>query len=207
MDLGDLFKKYGSDKDVNGYTAFYAITLDHLREREMTILEIGIGTMLPDVPSSMHGYAREGYEPGGSLRAWRDYFVNSELHGIDIQPDTIIDDEERVTTHVASSLVKAEVDAFIQSFDDDFQGFDIIIDDGSHIGEDQLMTLKHFYPHLKPEGYYIIEDITDNSVVVSDSDQVGKIVNEDPFYFGGKRNNLCIIWKHALPSFATRENY
>jgi len=37
--------------------------------------------------------------------------------------------------------------------------FDIIIDDGSHSVRDQLISLKYFYPYLKSEGIYVIEDL------------------------------------------------
>ncbi|MDX1408062.1 MAG: hypothetical protein R3330_08015, partial [Saprospiraceae bacterium] len=39
------------------------------------------------------------------------------------------------------------------------EGFDIIIDDGSHIGEITRQSYRHlFHHHLKPGGVYIIED-------------------------------------------------
>ena len=36
--------------------------------------------------------------------------------------------------------------------------FDIIIDDGSHKLDDILKSLKFYFKHLKPKGFYIIED-------------------------------------------------
>ena len=78
-DLGQLFRLYGSDKDTNGYTSVYHTLFDHMKQKPMRLLEIGIGTMIPNVPSSMVGYSRPGYKPGGSLRAWRDYFVRGDI--------------------------------------------------------------------------------------------------------------------------------
>jgi len=37
-------------------------------------------------------------------------------------------------------------------------GFDIIIDDGSHVPRHILFTFKHLFPHVRPGGVYIIED-------------------------------------------------
>jgi len=42
------------------------------------------------------------------------------------------------------------------------KSFDIIIDDGSHMGRDQQLTLKHLMPFLNPGGIYIIEDLLCN---------------------------------------------
>jgi hypothetical protein len=55
MDLAGLFNMYGSDKDRNGYSHLYSIIFDHLKNNEMNVLEIGIGTMIPNVSSSMRG--------------------------------------------------------------------------------------------------------------------------------------------------------
>jgi len=37
-------------------------------------------------------------------------------------------------------------------------GFDIIIDDGSHVPRHILFTFKHLFPHVRPGGVYVIED-------------------------------------------------
>jgi len=37
-------------------------------------------------------------------------------------------------------------------------GFDIIIDDGSHVPRHILFTFNHLFPHIKPGGIYVIED-------------------------------------------------
>ena len=209
VDLGELFKKYGSDKDLNGYTPFYAILLEEYRQKNITMLEIGIGTMVEGAASSMVGYSQPGYKPGGSLRAWRDYFPNGDIHGIDPQTDTQFDDEERITTHFGNSMDVQDLESLVNNIEDasKFEGFDIILDDGSHIGEDQLKTLENYYKLVKPGGKYIIEDINPQSIVTADPDQLSKIVGDDPFFFGGKRNNLCVIWKNHLKSFETKINY
>jgi hypothetical protein len=155
MKIDELFNYYGTDKAI--YAAQYHALFKHIREWPRTLLEIGIGTMIPDAPENMVNYAGEGYSPGGSLRAWRDYFPNAQIHGIDIQPDTQFVDEARIHTHLCNSTSHDLVNRFIES-----QGgisFDIIIDDGSHRAIDQLTTLRNLYPHLERGGYYIIEDV------------------------------------------------
>jgi hypothetical protein len=108
----------------------------------------------------MVGWAGVNYRPGGSLRAWRDYFPNSDIHGIDIQKDTQIFDEERIYTHLCDSTDRRSVGHLMQSLSGGF--FDVIIDDGSHKPGDQLATLANFFPYVNAGGYYIIEDIWEN---------------------------------------------
>ena len=186
-DLGLLFTRYGSDKDRNGYTGVYHSLFKSLRARNPALLEIGIGTLIPDVPSSMVGYSLEGYAPGGSLRAWRDYFPTGQIVGVDIQPDTQFT-EERITTHLADSSSKEQLDAVLKD-----ETFDIIIDDGLHWDETQMQTLRNLWHRVRPGGYYIIEDITPWSRIPTDfRDQIPEIVGASPFFFTELKNVLVI---------------
>jgi hypothetical protein len=196
LDLGQLFRYYGSDKDSHGYTSVYHALFNHLKEKPVTVLEIGIGTMIPNVPSSMVGYSLPGYKPGGSLRAWRDYFVNGSIYGADIQPDTQFHDEPRIFTHLCDSTNKEKVQEFMKSLGG--AKFDIIIDDGSHLDANQLKTLSNFYPYLKDGGIYIIEDIYPGSAVSSKPGEVSKICNGDPLFFVGLRHDFGVIYKKHL---------
>jgi hypothetical protein len=63
-DLAQLFSAHGSDKDSNGYSSLYSALFTHLREAPISLLEVGIGTMIPGVNSSMKGYASDDYKPG-----------------------------------------------------------------------------------------------------------------------------------------------
>lgn len=114
--------------------------------------------MIPGVHSSMVGYAAEGYKPGGSLRAWRDYFPLAQITGIDPQPDTQITDEWHITTHLGYSTRPEDVARHIQG------NFDIIIDDGSHHPDDQMATLRNLWSHVRKGGLYVIEDIYSDAI-------------------------------------------
>lgn len=205
LDLGQLFLFYGSDKDLNGYTSVYHTLFDNLKTQPIRFLEIGIGTMIPNVNSSMVGYARPGYQPGGSLRAWRDYFANGEIHGADVQEDTQFHDEPRIKTHLCDSTQKEKVVALMNTLGN--EKFDIIIDDGSHNDNDQLSTLTNFYPYLKDNGIYIIEDIYPGSRVSTNPVLVSKACNGDPFFFVGTKNNICVIFKKHLLRNSETYNY
>jgi len=201
MDLAELFNKYGSDKDRNGYAQVYHTLFNDKREHKINMLEIGIGTMIPGVHSSMVGYSLEGYKPGGSLRAWRDFFVNGNIVGADIQPDTQITDEPRIETILCNSLNVTEVTNAMK----DRPLFDIILDDGSHADMDQLQTLRNFYQYVKPGGIYIIEDIYPGSKVTVFPALVGSMCNNDSYFFVGLKNNICVIYKKHINS--NRLNY
>lgn len=166
--LEQLFTAYGSDKHINGYTPLYESLFKNLRGQKLVLAEIGIGTMLPGVCSSMVGYAaHEGYKPGGSLRAWRDYFPDAQVHGIDVQPDTQFTDEDRITTHLCDSTNKAEATALLESAAFPTQ-VDVLIDDGNHADDSQLQTFYNFYECVKPGGFYIIEDIFPGSRIMTE---------------------------------------
>ena len=44
---------------------------------------------------------------------------------------------------------------------------DFICDDGSHVVEDQILTLRTFLPLLAPGGFYVIEDVADRFTTLS----------------------------------------
>lgn len=157
MDIDSLFSFYGSDKTKHGYGAVYDALFKNIRHMALNILEIGIGTLDHSAHSTMSGYVLDNYRPGGSLRAWRDYFPNAIVHGLDPQPDTQFK-EARIITRLGFSTSVAHVKAALAGL-----AFDIIVDDGSHDMLDQIETMANLYPKLNPGGYYIIEDIWPNS--------------------------------------------
>lgn len=161
-DLGTLFREHGSDKYSNGYAGLYESLFKNLRTQEnlvptgtfaeLVLLEIGVGCTLVMGP---------GYRPGASLRAWANYFPQARLYGIDIAVEAVNLSfyEGRAVTYPCNSTNPAHVERFIGRLPGDGPRFDVIIDDGSHYQEDQIATLRNFYPLLKPGGYYIIEGI------------------------------------------------
>jgi len=47
---------------------------------------------------------------------------------------------------------------FLKSLTDKYQ-YDIIIDDGSHFPQHQILTFQHLFSVLKPGGLYVVEDL------------------------------------------------
>lgn len=154
-DIDELFNMHASDKQSqNGYAPIYHGLLKHLRDQPVRLLEIGIGTVIPGAYCSMYGHDLPGYRPGASLRAWRDYFMRGTIYGIDVQPDTLFH-EPRITTDLVNSTDVVAVRGYL----DRVGSFDIIVDDGAHIPDLQVKTLRNFFPALAPNGIYVIEDV------------------------------------------------
>ena len=155
MNLFELVEKYGTDKTLSNYTPTYSKLFEPIQDKVTSILEIGLGTLNPEIPSSFAGNIQhfDFYKPGGSLRVWRDYFSKAQVYGIDIAKDCMFS-EERIKTFLFDSSEKEYCDYYLDNLE-----FDIIIDDGNHDPKYQVKTLRNLFPKLKEGGIYIIEDI------------------------------------------------
>lgn len=156
-ELTELFEKYSLDKLYNKYHNLYWDLLNNKKEIYKNILEIGIGTTIRGNPSSMNWYQTfdaPDYVHGNSLRAWRDYFVNANVYGVDVDCSTMFE-EDRIKTYCSSSFDVENMTKIMAEIGE----MDIIIDDGLHTLEANLETLQILFPYLKEGGVYVIEDI------------------------------------------------
>ena len=163
--------KYGSDKGGghHNYTSvIYEDLFNPIRNQPLNLLEIGIGTIRHDIPSSMIG-TPGGYSPGSSLRGWKEFFPNGQVHGCDID-DTILFNEDRLSTFYLDQTSEESIQT--QIIDKNIR-YDVIIDDGLHDFKVNWAVLKQLYPVLKSPGIYIIEDIGDFD---------SNLFYNDPFY-------------------------
>lgn len=187
LDLVELLNHHASDKESqNSYGAVYHALLKHMRGHYFNLLEIGIGTVTPGAHSSMFGHDLPGYRPGASLRAWRDYFPHARIYGFDVQPDTMIEDA-RIFTALVDSTSGAQVENFFKL--SLAQEFAVVIDDGSHLVEHQLATMRNLLPRVARGGYYVVEDVnrTDPGqprLAAGDCrEELLAIVGGQPFFF------------------------
>jgi cephalosporin hydroxylase len=120
---------------------------------------------------------------------------------MDVQPDCMFQ-EERIATHHCDSTQEFHVRAWEQLTK---LTFDIIVDDGSHWAEHQLATLKHLWRLLKPGGYYVIEDVTPDSLISREPQHVHAIVGDVGIFFAGLKNNLCVIHSPCNAAASTSE--
>ena len=160
--LCKLFKEYNADKHPDyrhSYSEEYYSILSPFQKDFKNVLEIGIGT-----PELMQRYLPSGkvYKPGASLRAWRDFFSNANIYGIDIEKSVLFE-EERIKCFYTDQSKSSELIKTLQEISDHNNGtplkYDFILDDGSHIIEHMLVTFATLKEHLTIGGVYIIEDI------------------------------------------------
>lgn len=153
--LKELFIKYGSDKFINPYYKYYSNVLSD--KKDINILEIGMGTKDPTIPSTMYFYKQDrdfDSTPGSSLRAFRDFVKGSNVYGADID-EKILFEEENIKTAKVDQLIKGEVD---QLFPD--TSFDFIVIDGLHHITSDVNSILSLIDRMNTGSKLIIEDIT-----------------------------------------------
>src|SRR4051812_4333214 len=137
-ELCRIAARHDTDKGVD-FTSVYHSLLSHLREAPLRLLEIGLYN-------------------GGSLRMWREYLRNATLHGIDVDRRTLAYELEIPGTKVR---LGDQADArALRAFVDEVGGsYDVILDDGGHTMEQQIVSFEVLFPHVVSGGVYIIEDL------------------------------------------------
>ncbi len=136
--LNNLALKYNTDKRIgkHGYVNIYSKYFEQNRLNIKKVLEIGIFN-------------------GGSHKMWQSYFPNAIIYGIDIYNKSEYN-SDRIKTYIGNSEKIEDLTNFINKYGSEF---DIIIDDGGHTMLQQQNALKYLFKFIKPNGYYIIEDI------------------------------------------------
>jgi demethylmacrocin O-methyltransferase len=138
-----LARWYGTDKgpSAHGYTVHYQRHLGTRRREHLTILEIGVG-------------GDETNTGGVSLRMWRSFFPAATIIGADLYSKQL-PPERRIT------IVQGDQGdtAFLDDLGRRFGPFDVVIDDGSHRGEDIVASFDALWPQVRQRGLYVIEDL------------------------------------------------
>ena len=91
---------------------------------------------------------------GGSLFTWQKYFPNSQITGIDNNPDCKKFEEDNIKVFIGD---QADVN-FLKEVNEKTGPYNIVIDDGGHMMNQQITSFKTLFPLLKDGGYYVIED-------------------------------------------------
>ena len=133
--LNDLALLYKTDKSSKGhdYCSVYERFLKPKRNERLKLLEIGVFK-------------------GGSLRMWQAFFPHGTVQGADFDPKT--------KTHTKIPVAignQGDVD-FLKKLGE-MGPWDVIIDDGSHRWDHQLLFYETMWKYLKPGGLMSIEDM------------------------------------------------
>ena len=141
--LQELGLKYGTTKaDIStpaNYLSFYELHLAPLRDKPITLLEIGV-------------------EYGNSLRMWREYFPQGKIIGMDCNDVNSYVSGERIETVTGNQGSLEDLDRVAEAYGP----FDVIVDDAGHQPSLQIFCYKHMCKQVKPGGFYILEDLIGN---------------------------------------------
>ena len=146
--IGKMFNKYGSDKHhYHFYATIYEWLINHLaltKKRKIRVLEIGVSL----------------YGPNGSFKVWAEHPLIEMVIGADIksyggevkEPNEIIYGDAYSNSFVYELKVRFP------------EGFDLIIDDGSHMALHQIFVLNEYPQLLDDGGYLVVEDCFNEAV-------------------------------------------
>jgi len=101
-----------------------------------------------------------GVHRGASIKLLRDWFIHSEITGIDPFGDGLPDGIAQNIREMGDINIIQD-DAYTQKILDTFEddSIDYLIDDGPHTLESQLFSIEHWFKKVKMGGTMIIEDI------------------------------------------------
>lgn len=121
------------------YFEIYDRHFARFRGKPVTVVEIGIGN-------------------GGSLQLWADYFgPAAKIIGVDIaECSAYVDKGHPQISWICGDQGSTEFLARLKVM---IPAIDVLIDDGSHICRDQILTLAALYNSLTPDGVYLCEDL------------------------------------------------
>jgi hypothetical protein len=139
-DLQRYFNSVQSGPGIWKWTHYFEIYDRHFskfRNKPVNILEIGIYS-------------------GGSLEMWKSYFgAGCTVYGVDIEESCRVYEAQGIRVFIGDQADRN----FWKQFKQDAPKIDIVIDDGGHSPIQQLTSFEELFPHLRPGGVYLCEDV------------------------------------------------
>jgi hypothetical protein len=158
--LCEIMGRNKSDKgDINinnswhNYTTFYYSIFKELRNKQLRVFELGLGTNNVNIPSNMGVDGR----PGASLFGWSEFFPNSYIFGADIDTGILFNTDKIKTFYCDQT--NPEIIKKMWNEHDLQDNFDIIVEDGLHTFSANVCFFENSIHKLNINGYFIIEDI------------------------------------------------
>ena len=136
--LKDLFNK-SNKKSIKWekYFFFYEQIFSKFRDKKITFVEIGV-------------------LDGGSLEIWKKYFGDeSRIIGIDKNPECKKLENKNFEIYIGSQSDPN----FWKNFYNDIGSVDIVLDDGGHTNDQQIITLVESIKNINDGGIHIVEDV------------------------------------------------
>lgn len=100
-------------------------------------------------------FVEVGVQNGGSAQMWKNYFgKDAKIVGVDINPNCKQLEEEQISIEIGSQ----EDPKFWAAFKEKYPRVDILLDDGGHTMNQQIVTFREMFPHVKDGGLYMCED-------------------------------------------------
>jgi hypothetical protein len=127
-----------TDPECSHYCEFYVQHFKDRKDENLKILEIGV-------------------KEGDSLLMWKEYFPNSNIVGLELNPEPLKNfRHDRVKIYFGDQADTSLLKEVCQN-----EGpFDIIIDDASHINEHHQISFEYLFEKgLSNNGIYVIEDL------------------------------------------------
>jgi hypothetical protein len=138
--LQSYFESHRKGPGVWKWVHYFELYHRHLSKfvgREVHVLEIGVYS-------------------GGSLPMWREYFgPKCQVYGVDIEEACRVYENDWTSISIGDQADRG----FWKRFKHQHPRIDVLIDDGGHEAEQQLVTLEEMLPHLRPGGVYLCEDV------------------------------------------------
>lgn len=136
--LRDLFYNH-EGKLIHKWDHYFEIYEKYFSEyigQQINILEIGISH-------------------GGSLQLWKKYFGDKvNIYAIDINTQCKKLEEEQIKIFIGSQ----ENEQFLQQVFQELPDLDIVIDDGGHTMNQQIISFENLFLKVKEGGIYLVED-------------------------------------------------
>jgi hypothetical protein len=121
----------------NHYFDIYDRHFQRFRGGEVHVLEIGVFS-------------------GGSLDMWHKYFgPKAIVYGVDIAPNCRVYENDGIKIFIGDQADRS----FWRGFRQKVPTLDIVIDDGGHQPEQQIVSVEELLPYLRPGGIYLCEDV------------------------------------------------
>ena len=96
-----------------------------------------------------------GVYQGGSLQMWKNYFgKDAKIIGVDVDERCKEFEDEQISIEIGSQSDRN----FWAAFKEKYPRVDILLDDGGHMMNQQIVTFREMFPHIKDGGLYMCED-------------------------------------------------